>query len=373
MEQDSEREARRFKHPDANSYVPRSTESGMDSDEVAPLGAPRRVGQPRRPKRGGLKKVIGLLVLLILAAGIAYAVYIASIVVKISTNSFQIGPLAADASGRTNVLVLGVGDPGHAGEKLSDTMMILSLDGPGKRMAQISIPRDLRVSVPGFGKNKINSANALGGVSLAEQTVSDTFEVPINYYVQTNFSGLKDLVDAVGGVDVTVKDRLVDSEYPCDDNQYQVCGLDIEPGLQHMNGTVALQYVRCRKGTCGNDFGRAARQQELLSLLRPKLMDPKLLLSPVKLKRLADAVAKGVKTDMGMFQLLEMANTWRVDSANKPVNFVLSTSNGGLLRGDPYGSSDLLPIGGNFTDISDKIKTIFTSSELNHPHFTTLP
>ncbi len=362
METDPEQEAGRFKHPDASPYTPQSAAGGPGEDGYRPLGAPRRVAKLPRRKRGWGRMLL-VLVLLLLAAALAYAAYLGSIVVKISTNSMQLGALAADVNGRTNVLVLGVGDPGHAGENLSDTMMLLSLDGRTKRMAEISIPRDLRVSVPGFGYNKINTANALGGVALAEQTVSDTFDVPINYYVKTNFSGLKDLVDAVGGVDVNVKDRLVDSEYPCDDNQYKVCGLDIEPGLQHMNGTVALQYVRCRKGTCGNDFGRAARQQELLSLLRPKLMDPRLLLSPTKLKRLADATSKGIKTDLGLFQLLELANSWRTDSANQPVDLVLSTSLGGYLRGDPYGSSDLLPIGGNFTTISDKIKTIFTSAD----------
>lgn len=364
MELDPEREAGRFRHPDANSYTHQPAIDSIGAGETPPLGAPRRVGKPPRRKHGGWRRGLRLLVGLFLVAVLAYAAYIATIVVKISTNSLQIGPLASDAAGRTNVLVLGVGDPGHAGENLSDIMMILSLDGPAHRLAQISIPRDLRVAIPGFGYNKINAANAFGGVDLAKRTVSDTFGLPINYYVKTDFSGLKDLVDAVGGVDVMVKQRLVDPEYPCDDNQYKVCGLDIEPGLQHMDGTVVLQYVRCRKGTCGNDFGRAVRQQELLALLRPKLMDPHLLLSPVKLKLLADATEKGIKTDLGLFQILELANSWRVDSTNKPVNLVLSTGTGGYLRSDPSGSSDLLPIGGDFSAISDKIKTIFTSGDI---------
>jgi len=357
------KEAARFRHPDANFNVTRSVVDGVDRVEPTPLGAPRRVARPGGRKRGVWRRVLLFIALVILVVGAAYAAYIGTIVAKISTNSWQIGPLSSDNADRTNVLVLGVGDPGHAGENLSDTIMLLSLDGQTHRMAQISIPRDLRVAVPGYGNNKINTANALGGVNLAEQTVTDTFDVPVNYYVKTNFSGLKDLVDAVGGVDVTVKDRLVDPEYPCDGNQYKVCGLDIEPGLQHMDGTRALQYVRCRKGTCGDDFGRAARQQELLALLRPKLMDPMLLLSPTRLKHLADAAQKGIHTDMGLVQLLELANSWRVDSANQPMNLVLSTANGGYLRSDPFGSSDLLPIGGNFSAISDRIKAIFTTSD----------
>ena len=357
------KEYERFRHPDAKMIEHESLAQNPRTVPATPIGKPRRVGRHGEKKRGIWRRVLLLIVLVALAGAVAYAGYIGSIVAKISTNSWQIGPLASDSSGRTNVLVLGVGDSGHAGENLSDTIMLLSLDGQNHRMAQISIPRDLRVAVPGYGDKKINTANAFGGVNLAEQTVTNTFGAPINYYVKTNFSGLKDLVDAVGGVDVNVKDRLVDPEYPCDDNQYKVCGLDIEPGLQHMDGTRALQYVRCRKGTCGNDFGRAARQQELLALLRPKLMDPMLLLSPTRLKHLADAAQKGIQTDMGLVQLLELANSWRVDSANKPVNLVLSTAPGGYLRGDPSGSSDLLPIDRTFSAISDRIQAIFTAPD----------
>ena len=316
---------------------------------------------PRPPRRhkGWLRKLIGLILFLALVLGIFYAVYIVSIVAKISTNSWQFGSLAADVAGRTNVLILGVGDPGHDGEKLSDTMMLLSLDGSSHRMAQVSIPRDLRVHLPGYGLSKINAANAYGGVSLAEQTVSNTLELPINYYLKTDFSGLKGIVDAVGGIDVNVKERLVDREYPCDDNQYKACGLDIAAGMQHMDGTTALKYVRCRKGTCGNDFGRAARQQELLGLLKPKVLDANLLLHPIKLKLLVEAAQKGIVTDLGLIQLAELANSWRVDSANQPIGLVLSTAPGGYLRSDPAGSSDLLPIGGDFSAIAARVKAIF--------------
>ncbi|GAC1601610.1 MAG: hypothetical protein NVS3B29_03520 [Candidatus Saccharimonadales bacterium] len=294
-------------------------------------------------------------------ATVVYAIYIIGIVAKISTNSWQLSGLTADSSGRTNILVLGVGDPGHDGENLSDTMMLLSLDGSSHRTAQISIPRDLRVKIPGYGYSKINAANVYGGVPLAERTVSNTLGVPVDYYLKTNFSGLKDLVDAVGGVDVNVKTALIDWEYPCDYNQYEVCGLNIPAGSQHMNGTTALQYVRCRKGTCGNDFGRAARQQEVISLLQPKLTDWHLLLNPVALTKVAEAAQKGIETDMGLVQLLELAKTWKDNIGQAPVQLVLSTAPGSYLRSDPAGSSDLLPIGGNFTQVGEAVKNIFAT------------
>ncbi len=362
MDSDLQADERRMNRTDG--YVPGLSNAGLPP-EPQPEGVPRapsgRQAKPPRNVGRRLRRVIGWLLLIITLAVIAYAIYIVNIVAKISTNSWQFGSLAADASGRTNVLVLGVGDPGHAGEKLSDTIMVVSLDSATHRVAQVSIPRDTRVQVPGYGSSKINAANAYGGISLAEQTVSNMLDAPMDYYVQTNFSGLKGIVDAVGGVDVNVKDRLVDTEYPCDDNQYKVCGLDIEPGLQHMNGARALQYVRCRKGTCGNDFGRAARQQELIGLLKPKVLDPQLLLHPVKLTQLVSAVQQGVKTDLGLIQMAELANRWRTDSDNNPVSLVLSTAKGGYLRGDPAGSSDLLPVGGDFSAIDERFKDIFTT------------
>jgi LCP family protein required for cell wall assembly len=353
----------RFQHPDAmNAKV---SDKGLPPEPVNPderasagVRPPQGPRRARRARGSAGKRLAMAILMIIVLAGLAYAAYIVSIVAKISSNPLQLTGLSADASGRTNVLVLGLGDPGHSGEKLSDTIMLLSLDGASNRAAQISLPRDLRVNVPGYGFSKINAANARGGVELAEQTVSNTLDVPINYYLTTNFSGLKNLVDAAGGIDVDVKTALIDREYPCEDDQYKVCGLNIQPGLQHMDGTRALQYVRCRKGTCGNDFGRSARQQEVMALLRPKLTDWHLVLQPAKLALIAQAAQAGIKTDMGLVQLITLASRWQ-DAKGEPAQLVLSTGPGGYLRSDPSGSSDLLPIGGNFTAIQKAAQEIF--------------
>ena len=349
-------QADRFKHPDAMPPSPNigGTEASPEVHKIQ--GLPR---SPRPPRRRVVRKLFGWLLVVIVLAALIYIIYLGNIVAKVSTNPWQLGPLAADPSGRTNVLVLGVGDPGHAGEALSDTIMMVSLDNKSKRVAQVSVPRDLRVTLPGYGLSKINAANAYGGVSLAEQAVSNTLGVPLDYYLKTDFSGMKNIVDAVGGIDVNVKSRLLDKEYPCTDNQYKACGLDIMPGLQHMNGSQVLAYVRCRKGTCGDDFGRAARQQEVINLLKPKVLDLGLLWHPARLKALVASLQSGIKTDMGIVQLLQLANSWREDSNNQPVSLVLSTSNGGYLMSDPAGSSDLLPIGGDFSAISARVNNIF--------------
>jgi LCP family protein required for cell wall assembly len=313
-----------------------------------------------RHRRSHWKRWVLVGGIVIVAAVLVYVGYIASILAKVSTQPLDLSGLSADSSGRTNVLVLGEGDPDHAGANLTDTMMVVSYDRSSKRIAQISIPRDLRVRIPDHGTGKINSANALGGTQLAAQTVSDTLGIPINYVVQTNFSGLKGLVNAVGGIDVNVKQPLVDPEYPCEDNQYKSCGLDIEPGPQHMDGTVALQYVRCRKGTCGNDFGRAARQQEVIGLVRAKLAKWQTVANPSELIAVTTAVRDSLSTDLGAVQMIEFAWDWQSAQQRNPIQLVFSTSPGGYLI-NASGSSDLLPADGTYEAMSSRVQNIFTT------------
>ncbi len=317
------------------------------------------VVKPPRRRRRRWPWVLLVIMVLLLGGAAAYGVIIISNVAKITTNPLDFSGLAADATGRTNILLLGNGDPGHAGEQLTDTIMLLSLDSRTNQVAQVSLPRDLRVDIAGYGFAKINSANVRGGVELTRQTVADTLGIPIHYYVQTNFSGMKGLVDAVGGLDIDVKERLVDADYPCEDNQYKACGLRIEPGLQHMDGARALQYARCRKGTCGNDFGRAARQQEVIGLLRAKLVRWDILLNPTKLAPITAALHNTLETDMGAVQMLLFAQGWQTAGQHhEPIRLVLHTGNGGYLRNG--GGSDLVPVDGDFEAIASRVQHIFT-------------
>ncbi len=323
------------------------------------LEQPVPLPRSRPPRRRKWRRFLAVVFVLLTVAVVGYAAVIINNVARISTQPFDLTGLATDTTGRTNILVLGVGDPGHSGEKLSDSMMVVSLDTRTKQVAQISLPRDLRVKVPGYGYNKVNLANALGGPKLAEQTVSDTLGIPLHYYVETNFTGLKKLVDAVGGVDVDVQQRLVDREYPCDDNPGKSCGLVIEAGRQHMDGAKALQYARCRKGTCGDDFGRAKRQQEIIGLVRDKAANWQTIVDPAKLTPVTAALRDGLETDMGAVQLIQLALDWQAAQKNQPIHLVLSTAKGGYLKGSRSGG-DLLPADGTFDAIQERVQNIFS-------------
>ena len=275
----------------------------------------------------------------------------------VSSNPFDASGLSADAGGRTNVLILGKGDPGHAGQELSDTIMVVSFNKQTKQVATISIPRDTEASIPGYGYRKINNANALGGSELATQTVSGLLDQPIHYTIVTNFTGLRQLVDAVGGLDIDVKEALIDDEYPCVNNEYAVCGINIQPGLQRMDGAKVLEYTRCRKGTCGNDFGRAERQQEVIALLMAKLVQPRVWLNPVSATAVSNALRDGLDTNLSGPNMVRLARMWS-QKTGEPIRWVLSTAPGGLLVS---GGANLLPAGGDYTAIQQQAATIFTN------------
>lgn len=219
-----------------------------------------------------------------------------------------------EAAGRVNILLLGVGDAGHAGSTLADTMIVASVDPQTKDVAMLSLPRDLYVPIPGNSKNKINAAHAFGelqksgeGPNLAKEVVGNVLDVPIHNYVRVDFTGFKRAIEVLGGVSIDVAKPLSDSEYPCEKDERRACGFSIRAGSQSMNGTTALKYARCRKGNCGNDFGRAARQQEVLLAMREKALQLSTLTNPAKLAGMIDTIGSHVRTDLSTDELARLA------------------------------------------------------------------
>lgn len=311
--------------------------------------------EPSKPKWKVLLKALLVFLVLAIIGVLAYVYYILS---SISADPLNMSPLSGAAEGRTNILVMGVGDVGHAGANLADTNMLVSIEHRTNRIAMISLPRDLRVPIPGYGMKKINQAHALGGPDLAVQTVEKTLKIPVHYYMKTDFSGLEEAVDAVGGVDVVVKERLYDPNYPCRNNPGKSCGFELDQGSHHLNGAMALQYVRCRKGTCGDDFGRAMRQQEVLQQVQARASDPNFVKTPYRLQRLSVTFKDNVKTNLSVNNMISLGLKTRKIPENGIQNIVLSNKPGGYLTNSSFGS-DLVPIGGNFRTIQELVRDVF--------------
>jgi LCP family protein required for cell wall assembly len=173
------------------------------------------------------------------------------------------------AGGPVNVLLLGLDRrPGEGGPARMDAIIVARLDPERRRVALLSLPRDLVVNIPGVGPGRINAASVYGemypalggGAASARNTVSQLLGVPIDYVVHIDFEGFIKAVDAIGGVTVDVPRELYDPQYPTMDYGYTT--VHFLPGPQHMDGETALTYARVRH--MDSDFERANRQQQVI-------------------------------------------------------------------------------------------------------------
>jgi LCP family protein required for cell wall assembly len=197
---------------------------------------------------------------------------------------------------QVNVLILGVDSTSDP--RRSDTIMVARLDLSQRRVGIISIPRDFRAAIPGHDEQKINAAYSLGGVALTQRTVEGLLGIGCDYYVTINSPGLARLVDALGGVEVNVDKRM----YYRDRSQGLV--INLQPGLQRLNGEQAVGYVRYRHDRLG-DLTRIGRQQAFLRAVLREAMQPRNL---ARLPRLLKLFSETVETDLDIGDLRAAAD-----------------------------------------------------------------
>jgi len=183
-------------------------------------------------------------------------------------------------SNPSSILLLGTDHSlasSRSGDRHSDSITLLRTDPDHGRLYYLSIPRDLRVEIPGYGANKINTAFQVGGPRLAARTVSSYTDIPINHLVVVNFAEFKDLIDKIGGIDVTVSGPIL-SKFDCPYGTAARCarwpGWRFAKGRQHLNGRRALIYSRVRKNLLNpaeSDITRGERNQQVIQALMSKL------------------------------------------------------------------------------------------------------
>ncbi len=220
----------------------------------------------------------------------------------------------ASAEERINILLVGIDRRnGESWAYRTDTMIVVTIDPVNKEAGMMSIPRDLYLTIPGLGEDRINAANPRGysisypggGPSLLKHTIETNFGIPIDYYIMIDFAGFQKVVDTLGGIEVDVPRTLHDTMYPMPKpgDPYAMGTVHFDPGLQSMDGERALQYARSRMST--SDFDRAARQQLILLAIREKAL--KNLNIVTKLPSLIVTMGNMVKTDMKSDEMLELA------------------------------------------------------------------
>lgn len=349
-----------------------------------------KINYYKRPKRG---KFIVLSIVILLVAGFAYlGVKAYQSANNIFTEDGGIKSLfdqnaLKQTDGVTNMLILGKGGANHAGGQLTDSLLLLRIRQSDKKIATISIPRDLYVTIPDHGKGKINEAYATGfndtkdsnqknqaGADLAAEVVETVAGVPIHYTAVVDFVGFQKMVDALGGVTVNVEKNLYDPLYPKDvmteDGQfketYAYTTVDIKAGLQNMDGDIALKYARSREST--SDFDRSRRQQNLMVAIKDKALSLGILANPVKVTDLLSTIGNHIKINMSLSEikgLIEMIQNMKKDEI---ISRVLDNDpQTGLLESTNLGGYYLVPKAGNFNAVQAMVKTVFGGSATDTP------
>lgn len=314
--------------------------STIEMPPAAPYPPYPPVQPPQKKRRGFRKFVMWLLVLAVLGVFgvIGFMLWTDSKIDKIPAEDLQsLQPVA----GNRNILVVGTdsrenlpddfeGNFGDFSGNRTDVIMVAHVDGG--RAQLLSLPRDLKVEIPGNGTGKINAAYVHGGPDLLVQTVQNNLGIPINNYVEIDFLGFANVVDALGGVTMTF-------DYPVRDLK---SGLSLDAGTHTLTGPEALAFARSRsfqerrdgewRNVDADDIGRTERQQQLLLTMMSEATSPG---NAFNLPGFTSAFAEQIRADSGL-SVAVMADLGRsalglsgerIDTATLPVRF---TNEGGV-------------------------------------------
>jgi LCP family protein required for cell wall assembly len=303
--------------------LPRPDRVSRDGRRGAPAGVPGAIPQPRRRPNWGRRIGVGLLLLVVALAAFGGASYWAVDKGVDEANARldpRVPPTLAEQHGlllgeSTTILLLGTDHArnvqARAGSRRSDSIMLVHVDSRRHRLAYLSVPRDLRVDVPGQGSTRINAAMQAGGPALAVQTVRALTGIPVNHVVVVDFSAFEELIDAIGGITVNVPRPVLSGRFDCPYATPQDCrrweGWRFGRGPQEMNGRRALIYSRVRVNrldTSESDVTRGERQQAVLQALMDELTSPKTL---VKLPFVGEDLLRPLTTDLTTAEFMQLA------------------------------------------------------------------
>lgn len=262
-----------------------------------------RMGKPNKKvpfyKRKGFGWTLLFFAIMILAGASYYAYSIYSFTQQISNPKNPSKTRTTEewtGTERVNIALLGVDSRPGEGPPRADTMMILSIDPQTKKASLFSIMRDTYYPVPGYpGFRKINEAYALGGSDLTVETLEKFLQIPIHYYIKTNFDGFAKIVDALGGIDMYVEKDM----YWADDGIHDI---NLKKGYQHLDGKHALMYVRFRHDALA-DYTRTERQRNFLMTLAKELKSTNAIF---KLPDILKSIQSDIDTDMSFNDMLKL-------------------------------------------------------------------
>ncbi|MGI2327665.1 LytR family transcriptional regulator [Planococcus sp. YIM B11945] len=282
----------------------------------------------RRNKKAKKKKwpwIVGILGLIVVGIGVYMFTVYNSLTntleeihepIKREVSEKRTEEVVLDEKDPFSVLVLGVDErEGDSGR--SDTMVVMTVNPTEKSTKMISIPRDTYTEIVGHGTtDKINHAYAFGGIEMSMASVENLLDIPIDYVVQVNMEGFKDIVDAVGGVDIN-SPMAFDS---------------FAAGNLHLSGEKALEYVRMRKQDPRGDFGRQDRQKQVIQGV---LREGASVNSLLNYKDIFNALGNNVRTNMTFDEMVEVQGNYR-DAVGKVDQIIVEDGYGDTINGIWY-------------------------------------
>lgn len=222
-----------------------------------------------------------------------------------------------------SVLLMGIdnGDTGQMDKGRSDTMMVMTVNPTMNETSIVSIPRDTYTELAGHGTmDKINHAYAFGGPSMSINTVQNLFDIPIDYYVNVNMRGLRDIIDAIGGVQVTPNFSFTKSGY-----------IFTEGVPLTLDGDGALAYSRMRKQDPRGDYGRQERQRQVIEAAVKKTAS---FSSIMNYQSILGSFEDNMSTNLTFSEMLDIFNHYR--SATRNINQVQLSGYGEYIDGIYY-------------------------------------
>jgi LCP family protein required for cell wall assembly len=301
----------------APSRPERAPRNGRRTDYKGPGGGRRAKRPPSRRRR----ILLGVLVLVLLLVIWGVASYL-SFRGGVSDANDRLDPAAAaaltDQSGLllskpTNILLLGTDHATVAGretDRHSDSIMVVHTDPDRHRIVFLSVPRDLYVQVPGYGGQKVNAAYQLGGPALAIRTIREFTGLPVNHVAIVDFGNFTDMIDALGGVEVSnphaIRSNRFDCPYKTEARCRQWQGWSFRKGTIHLDGHRALIYSRIRENALDagdTDITRGQRQQAVMQAVMSKLTSPLTLL---RMPFIGGKLLKPIATDLSAGQFLQI-------------------------------------------------------------------
>lgn len=360
----------------------------------------------------------------LLIFGVIALIFVISLIWSITTSTSSVFhfsiPKAVESikstDGRVNVLLLGNGGGFHDGPDLTDSIIVASYNLKLKNVIFFSIPRDLWLDNI---KYKINAAYEVGksggnGLTFAQDKIDDVLGLPIHYGVRVDFDGFAKAIDLVGGIDVMVEQTFDDWLYPLTGKEDDLCGLteaeielsleearvlSLSPGKKrvlvradgkvattsadfacryehihfdkggaHLDGEMALKFVRSRHGTNGegSDFARSKRQHAVIEAFRKKVLSVPTLINPGKIVELLSTFSKSFETDIPKEKFLDFYNLTKNVTSSKSV--VLGDLGGSSLFINPspadYGGAwVLVPKDRDFSKISEFVNSTLQAQD----------